>query len=144
MGIESGDTVRVHYTGTLTDGTEFDSSRKAGREPLEFTVGRGTLIPGFEESVKGREAGDRFTVLIPCEKAYGPVDEKLFFTVDRSQVPAGIPARVGTQIELSSEERDAVMHAVISEVTDEEITLDANNPLAGKDLCFDIEILSVS
>ncbi|MDO5536973.1 MAG: FKBP-type peptidyl-prolyl cis-trans isomerase, partial [Desulfovibrionaceae bacterium] len=72
MPIENGDTVKVHYVGTLRDGTEFDSSRREGREPLEFTVGRGQLIPGFEAGVKGREVGDRFTVEIPCDQAYGP------------------------------------------------------------------------
>ncbi len=143
MAIENGDTVKVHYVGTLHDGTEFDSSRREGREPLEFTVGRGQLIPGFEAGVRGREVGDRFTVEIPCDQAYGPVDEKLIFTVKRSDVPPHIPAEKGTPIELTNE-RGGVMYAVISEVTPDTITLDANNPMAGKDLIFDIEILSVS
>ena len=76
MPIENGDTVKVHYTGTLTDGQQFDSSRTPGREPLEFTVGKGEMIPGFEQAVKGHEVGDRFSVTIPCEQAYGTVDEK--------------------------------------------------------------------
>ena len=92
MPIENGDTVKVHYTGTLTDGQQFDSSRTPGREPLEFTVGKGEMIPGFEQAVKGHEVGDRFSVTIPCEQAYGTVDEKLLFTVERAQVPASIPA----------------------------------------------------
>ena len=143
MAIENGDTVKVHYVGTLRDGTEFDSSRRAGREPLEFTVGRKQLIPGFEKGVMGHEVGDRFTVEIPCDQAYGPVDKDLFFTVDRTQVPDTIPAEVGTPIELTNEQ-GGVIYAVISEVTDEQITLDANQPMAGKDLIFDIEILSVN
>ncbi len=142
MAIENGDTVTVHYVGTLRDGTEFDSSRREGREPLEFTVGRGQLIPGFEAAVKGKEVKDCFRVEIPCEQAYGPVDRKLFFTVDRKQVPSHIPLEVGTPIQLTNEQGGA-MYAVISEVTETEITLDANSPMAGKDLIFDIEILSV-
>ena len=142
MGIENGDTVKVHYTGTFPDGREFDSSRNSGREPLEFTVGQGRMIPGFEEAVLGHEVGGRFVVTLPCEKAYGAVDPKLFFTVAREQVPPSIPQEVGTKIELSNEH--GTMYAVISEVTDTEITLDANHELAGKDLCFDIEIVQVS
>ncbi len=140
--IENGDTVKVHYVGTLKDGTEFDSSRREGREPLEFTVGRGQLIPGFEKGVKGREVGDRFTVEIPCEEAYGPVNPELVFSVDRSHVPANIPAEIGTPIQLTNEQGQCI-YAVISAVSDKEITLDANQPMAGKDLIFDIEILSV-
>lgn len=143
MPIENGDTVKVHYVGTLRDGTEFDSSRQPGREPLEFTVGRKQMIPGFENSVKGHEVGDRYTVEIPCEEAYGPVNKQLIFTVDRAQVPPSIPAEVGTPIQLSNED-GRTMYAVIAEVTDTEITLDANPPMAGKDLIFDIEIVSVS
>ena len=85
--------------------------------------------------------GDRFSVTIPCEQAYGAVDEKLLFTVERAQVPASIPATVGTRVALSNEH--GTMYAVISEVTDTEVTLDANHELAGKDLVFDIEIVSV-
>ena len=141
MPIENGDTVKVHYTGTLTDGQQFDSSRTPGREPLEFTVGKGEMIPGFEQAVQGHEVGDRVSVTIPCEQAYGTVDEKLLFTVERAQVPASIPATVGTRVALSNEH--GTMYAVISEVTDTEVTLDANHELAGKDLVFDIEIVSV-
>lgn len=143
MAIENGDTVKVHYIGTLKDGTQFDSSREPGREPLEFTVGRGMMIPGFENAVRGHELGDRFEVDIPCDQAYGPVDKQLIFAVQRSQVPSSIPAEVGTPIQLSNE-REGVMYATIVEVTPQEITLDANNPLAGKDLHFDIEIVSIS
>lgn len=142
MAIENGDTVKVHYIGTLVDGTQFDSSREEGREPLEFVVGKGMMIPGFEAAVMGREQGDRFVVDIPCKDAYGEVDKELIFTVQRSQVPSHIPAEVGTPIQLSNEQGN--MYATITEVTPEEITLDANNPLAGKDLHFDIEIVAVN
>ena len=141
MAIEKGDTVRVHYVGTLTDGTQFDSSRTPGREPLEFTVGAGEMIQGFDEAVLDRELGERFTVTIPCEKAYGPSDKRRIFAVDRAQVPDSIPAVVGTKVELSNE--SGRMFAVITEVTDEEITLDANHELAGKELVFDIEIVGI-
>lgn len=143
MAIENGDTVKVHYIGTLKDGTQFDSSRDPGREPLEFTVGRGMMIPGFEEAVKGHELGDRFVVEIPCEQAYGPVDKQLIFTVQRSQVPDSIPCEVGTHVQLSSEQGGS-MYATITEVAPTEITLDANSEMAGKDLIFDIEIVSIS
>lgn len=142
MPIENGDTVKVHYIGTFPDGQEFDSSRREGREPLEFVVGKGMMIPGFEKVVKGHELGDRFVVDIPCDEAYGPVNNDLIFTVPRDKVPSHIPAKVGTPIQLSNEQ--GTMYAVISEVTDKEITLDANNPMAGKDLRFDIEIVSVN
>ena len=126
MAIKNGDTLRVHYTGTLSDGTVFDSSRE--REPLEFTMGKGMLIPGFEAAVMGHEAGES--------------DPELVFTVDRAQVPDHIPLTVGVPLQLSNEQGQ--MDVTITEVTDEEITLDANHPLAGKELTFEIEIVSVN
>lgn len=142
MAIENGDTVKVHYVGSLEDGTIFDSSRQPGRGPLEFTVGAGTMIPGFEKAVKGRECGETIKVTIPCAEAYGPVDRDRIFTVARSQVPPHIPQQVGTRVELSNGQQ--VIHAVISDVDPEVITLDANHELAGKDLVFEIEIVSVN
>ena len=125
MPITKGDTVRVHYTGTLADGTVFDSSRE--REPLEFVLGGGMIIPGFEQAVQGREAGDTVTVTIAPADAYGEADPDLVFTVDRAQMPDSIPLKVGTPLQLSSEQGQ--MDVVISEVTDTEVTLDANHPL---------------
>ncbi len=139
MPVKQGDTLRVHYTGTLTDGTVFDSSRE--RDPLEFTLGRGMLIPGFEAAVMGHEAGETVTVTIPPEDAYGEVDLELIFTVARSQVPAHIPLEVGTPLQLSNEQGQ--MDVIITEVDAEEVTLDANHPLAGKALTFEIEILEI-
>lgn len=139
MAIENGDTVKVHYTGREKDGTVFDSS--AGREPLEFTLGAGQLIPGFEAAVLGKDAGDKVTVSIAPDQGYGDVDRDLIFTVARAQVPAEIPLTVGTPLSLSSDK--GRMDVTITEVGPEEITLDANHPLAGKDLEFDIEILDV-
>lgn len=137
MPIKNGDTVKVHYTGKLQDGKVFDSSRERG--PLEFTMGAGQLIPGFEEAVAGREAGDTVTAHITPEKGYGEADPELVFTVSRAQVPEGIPLEVGTPLQLSSEK--GKMDVTITEVGPEEITLDANHPLAGKNLDFEIEIL---
>jgi len=139
MPIKDGDTLRVHYTGTLADGTVFDSSRE--RDPLEFTLGRGMLIPGFEAAVLGREAGDVVSTTIPPEDAYGTVDPELIFTVARAQVPSHIPLEVGTPLQLSNEQGQ--MDVTITEVDAEEVTLDANHPLAGKALTFEIEILEI-
>ncbi len=104
MAIKQGDKVRVHYTGTLGDGTEFDSSRN--RAPLEFTLGEGSIIPGFEKAVTGHETGDKIKVVIPPEDAYGDADPDLIFTVARAQVPDSIPLKVGTPLQLSNEQGD--------------------------------------
>ena len=133
MAIKQGDKVRVHYTGTLGDGTEFDSSRN--RAPLEFTLGEGSIIPGFEKAVTGHETGDKIKVVIPPEDAYGDA-------VARAQVPDSIPLKVGTPLQLSNEQ--GAMDVVITEVGPEEITLDANHPLAGKELVFEIEVVDVA
>ena len=139
MGIKKGDTVRAHYTGTLDDGTVFDSSRE--RDPLEFVQGQGMLIPGFESAVEGHEAGDVVSVTIAPEEAYGEADPELIFTVPRAQVPDHIPLNVGVPLQLSNEQGQ--IDVTITEVGPEEITLDANHPLAGKSLTFEIEIVSV-
>ncbi len=139
MPIKNGDTVSAHYTGTLADGTVFDSSRD--REPLEFVMGKQQLIAGFEAAVMGKEAGDTVTVTIPPAEAYGDIDEELVFTVDRSHVPAHITPEVGMQLQLSSDEGE--MDVTIDAVSDEEIVLNANHPLAGKTLTFEIEIVKV-
>ncbi len=139
MPIKNGDTVSAHYTGTLADGTVFDSSRD--REPLEFVMGKQQLIAGFEAAVMGKEAGDTVTVTIPPAEAYGDIDEELVFTVDRSHVPAHITPEVGMQLQLSSDEGE--MDVTIDAVSDEEIVLNANHPLAGKTLTFEMEIVNV-
>ncbi len=139
MPIKKGDTVRAHYTGTLEDGMVFDSSRE--RDPLEFVLGKGMLIPGFEAAVEGHEPGETVTVTIPPAEAYGEVDPELVFTVARAQVPDHIPLEVGTPLQLSNEQGQ--MDVTITEVGADEITLDANHPLAGKTLTFEIEIVSV-
>ena len=139
MPATNGDTVRVHYTGTLDDGTVFDSSRE--RDPLEFVLGQGSLIPGFESAVEGREAGEKVCVTLPPDKAYGDVDRELIFTVPRAQVPDHIPLNAGVPLQLSNEQGQ--MDVTITEVGADEITLDANHPLAGKTLTFEIEIVEI-
>ncbi len=139
MPIKDGDTVQVHYTGTLADGTTFDSSRD--RDPLEFVVGSRSLIAGFEAAVMGKEVGDSVTVTIDPDQAYGSLDEELIFTVPRDQVPTHIEPQEGMSLQLSGEE--GTMDVIIVEVTDEYIVLDANHPLAGKALTFAIEIMAI-
>lgn len=137
--IRKGDKVRAHYTGTLADGTVFDSSRE--RDPLEFTLGAGMLIPGFERAVEGLAQGESVTVEIEPDDGYGPYDPELVFTVSKAQVPPHIPLKEGTPLQLSNEQGQ--MDVLITEVGPEEITLDANHPLAGKTLTFAIEIVEI-
>lgn len=137
MPISKGDRVKVHYTGRLEDGTEFDSSRE--RDPLEFVVGSQQIIPGFSKAVEGREPGDKLTVTIPAADAYGAPDPDYVFVVPRAQVPDHVPLEPGTPLQLSNGKEQ--MDVVITEVGPYEVTLDANHPLAGKNLVFDIEIL---
>ena len=137
---KSGDTVRIHYTGTLDDGTQFDSS--AGRDPLEFALGGGQVIPGFDSAVDGMAVGDSKTVTIPAEEAYGQRHEQLVQQVSRSALPDEITPEVGMQLQSQSPEGQ-VMMLVVTEVEEESITVDANHPLAGQALTFDIELVEI-
>ncbi len=136
-----GDSVRVHYIGKLLDGTVFDSS--SGREPLEFTIGSGMLIPGFERGVIGMEPGERRTTTIPVADAYGPRIEENVVVVERSELPPGMDPNVGEHLEISGDEGEKISVRV-TETSASSITLDANHPLAGQDLVFDIELLDIS
>jgi len=138
---KEGDTVKIHYTGWLQDGSEFDSSR--GRDPLQFTIGSGQVVPGFEEAVTGMKVGEKKTEEIPCNKAYGDRDPSLVMVVDRQHVPAEINPEVGQRLEMGGPNGELVVVNVI-DVNDENITLDANPPLAGEDLTFDIELVGIS
>ncbi len=138
--VKSGDTVRIHYTGTLEDGTRFDTSE--GRDPLEFQVGSGQIIPGLDQAIPGMAVGEKKTVAVPAEAAYGDVDPNARQDVPRTQIPAEIPLEPGTQLQMQTPEGRAVPVTVV-EVTEETVILDANHPLAGKDLTFDIELVSV-
>ena len=138
--IKEGDTVKVHYTGTITDGTVFDSSRE--REPLEFKLGEGKLIPGFEKAVVGMNVGDTSKVTIPSDEAYGEKREDMVIDVDRGQIPPDIKPEVGQQLQIQQKDGGTIP-VVITEVTDETVQLDANHPLAGQDLTFEIEVVDV-
>lgn len=135
-----GDTVRIHYTGKLNDGTKFDSS--AGKDPLEFALGSGQVIPGFDNAVDGMRVGDTKTVTIPPEEAYGPKHEQLVQEVPKSALPPNLTPEVGMQ--LKSQTPDGrTMHLVVTEVAEKKITVDGNHPLAGEDLTFDIELVAI-
>ena len=137
--VTDGSKVKVHYTGKLNDGTVFDTSKE--REPLEFTVGQGQVIPGFEDAVKGMETGDCKNVTLDCEQAYGQRRQDMILDVPKDKFPAEIPAKEGQQLMLRHPEGQE-FPAFIVEIKDEVITLDANHPLAGEDLNFEIELLN--
>ncbi|MBW4467175.1 MAG: peptidylprolyl isomerase [Pegethrix bostrychoides GSE-TBD4-15B] len=138
---KSGDTVSVHYTGTLEDGTAFDSSE--GGEPLEFAIGSGNVIPGFEQAVLGMNPGESKTVTIPADDAYGPYVEERVLIVEREQIPADMPIDIGAQLQIQ-QEGGTVVPVIITDITEKEVTLDANHPLAGEDLTFKITLVSVT
>lgn len=137
---KSGDTVKIHYTGKLEDGTEFDTS--AGREPLEFTLGSGQVIAGFDNAVDGMVKGDSKTVTIPAEDAYGERHDQLIQEVPKSALPDEMEPAIGMQLQSQSPDGQ-VMNLMITEVADDTITVDANHPLAGKPLTFDIELVEI-
>ncbi|MEO9865066.1 MAG: peptidylprolyl isomerase [Yoonia sp.] len=137
---KQGDTVQIHYKGTLDDGTVFDSSE--GRDPLEFAVGSGMIIPGLDKAIPGMKVGDKKVVNVPCAEAYGEVNLENRQAVPRDQFPDNIPMEVGTQLQMQGE-GGQVMVVTIVEVADTEVTLDANHALAGKDLTFAIEMIAI-
>ncbi len=137
---QQGDLVKVHYTGTIADGTQFDSS--VGLEPLEFTLGSGQVIVGFDEAVTGMKAGEKRNVTIPADKAYGQRNEEMVITAPRSSVPTDIIPEVGQQLQLSGPNNQPILVKIV-EVTDEHIQLDANPPMAGQDLTFELELVSI-
>ena len=135
---KDGNTVKVHYTGTLEDGTVFDTSVE--REPLEFTLGEGTLIPGFEEALKGMQVGQSKTVTIPAEDAYGPHIDDLVLVIERDQLPEDLDPKVGQQLQIQQTSGETTV-VLVTDVSETTITVDANYPLAGKDLIFEIELI---
>jgi peptidylprolyl isomerase len=137
---KSGDTVRIHYTGKLDDGTEFDSS--VGRDPLEFALGTGQVIPGFDAAVEGMAIGDSKSVSIDPNNAYGERHEQLVQDVPKSALPDEIEAAVGMQLQGQGPEGQ-VTRFTVTAVSEEAITLDANHPLAGQTLNFDIELVEI-
>ncbi len=137
---KQGDTVKIHYTGTLADGSVFDSS--AGHEPLEFVIGKGQVIVGFEEAVLGMRVGDSKRVTIPAAKAYGSYDDALKMETPREHIPPDLDLQVGQRLEMGGAGGELIQVRV-TEVNPTHVTLDANPPLAGKDLTFQIEVVAI-
>jgi len=138
--VKSGDNVKVHYHGKLQDGTTFDSSE--GREPLEFTAGTGQVIKGFDNAVIDMAPGEKKTVHIPVDEAYGPRNEDMMMEYPISEFPADMNPEPGMQLHMSDNTGN-VFPVTIAEVLDEVVILDANPPLAGKDLIFEIELVAI-
>jgi len=138
---KAGDTVHVHYTGTLEDGTQFDSSE--GRDPLEFTVGSGQVIPGFEKAVEGMAVGDSKSVNISPEDGYGQRNEQMVQEVPKSVLPDDLEPREGMALQAQGQDGNVIQLTVTS-VADDSITVDANHPLAGKTLNFAIELVKIA
>jgi FKBP-type peptidyl-prolyl cis-trans isomerase 2 len=139
--VKTGDTIKIHYRGRLEDGTVFDSSE--GREPLEFEVGSGMVIPGFDAGVTGMSAGDKKTIHIPAEEAYGPRHEHMMMEFPRDRFPEDMIPEEGMTLNMS-DGQGQVIPVVIAEVKEDAVLLDANHQLAGHDLIFDLELVSIN
>jgi len=137
---KQGDTVQIHYMGKLQDGTVFDTSRE--RHPLQFIIGNGQVIAGFEQAVIGMAIGESKTAKIPMELAYGPRREDMVVTMERSQLPPDLNPKVGQRLELT-QTNDQIILVTVTNVTDTALTLDANHPLAGKELTFDLQLIAI-
>ncbi|MDF0592982.1 peptidylprolyl isomerase [Methanotrichaceae archaeon M04Ac] len=137
---KADDVVKVHYTGMLEDGTVFDSSME--RDPLEFTLGKNMVIPGFEAAALGMAPGEKKTVNVPAEEAYGPRHEEMVMEVSRSSMPPEIEPEVGQILQIG-QSQDQMLQVVVAEVSEESVILDANHPLAGMTLVFEIEMVEI-
>ena len=137
---KSGDTVKVHYTGKLTDGSIFDSSD--GAIPLEFTLGSGVVISGFDDAISGMEPGEAKTVTIGCLQAYGPHMDEMIIEVERDSIPEDIELNEGMQLQIMGPDNQALI-VTVAEVGEEMVRLDANHPLAGQDLIFDLKLVAI-
>ncbi len=137
---QNGDTVTVHYTGKLEDGTVFDSS--VNRDPLQFALGEGLLIPGFEQAVLGMSLGESKTAEVSADQAYGPHREEMVVEIDRQEFPPHFQPEVGQQLQIPQSE-GRVTRLIVTDVSEQKVTLDANHPLAGRDLTFDINLLEI-
>ena len=138
---KNGDTVKVHYTGKLENGEIFDSSKN--REPLEFVIGSGNVIPGFEKGVLGMEEGASANITISPKEAYGEKDEQFVVRVSRNDFPENITPAVGLQLQMSRPDGEPI-NVMIAEMNDDTVTLDANHPLAGQTLFFEIELVEIT
>jgi peptidylprolyl isomerase len=137
---QAGDRVKVHYTGRLADGTTFDTSMQ--RAPLEFTLGGGDLIPGFEQAILGMRAGEAKTITLPAAHAYGPHQPERVIEIERHHLPPDIHPELGQHLHMQRQDGET-LEVVVTALTEGHITLDANHPLAGKDLSFDIELVEI-
>ena len=137
---KDGDKVRVHYTGTLDDGTVFDTS--VGRKPLEFVLGSGQIIPGFEKAVLGMKVGDKANISIGPDEAYGPRMDELVFEVEREKFPEDYVPELDQQLQIPQED-GSIMVVTVVKIEDNIITLDANHPLAGQNLNFEVELVEI-
>lgn len=138
--VKKGDKIKVHYHGKLSTGDTFDSSQ--GREPLEFEVGSGMVIPGFDNGVTGMAVGDKKTVQIPADEAYGPHNPSMVINVPKSQFPEGMEVEIGMPL-IMNDEQGHQFQVVVTAINEDSVTIDANHPLAGKDLTFDLELVSI-
>jgi peptidylprolyl isomerase len=138
--VKAGDTVSLHYKGTLNDGTIFDSSE--GREPLQFEVGSGMVIKGFDDGVMGMQVGEKKSIHIGVDEAYGPANEQMIFKFDKAGIPSDIPLEVGGTLNMHDGQQ--TVPVIIREVEDAHVLLDANHPLAGQELNFDLEIVNIT
>ncbi|MDD3276689.1 MAG: peptidylprolyl isomerase [Kiritimatiellales bacterium] len=138
--IEDGRKVRIHYTGTLNDGTQFDSS--AGRDPLEFETGAGLVIPGFDSAVRDMEVGGKKTVTIPSAEAYGEARKEMIGDIPKDRFPPEMELSVGMPLQMQGPQ--GPLGAIVKEIKEDAVTIDANHPLAGKDLTFELELVEVS
>ncbi len=138
--VKNGDTIKIHYHGKLSDGTTFDSSE--GRQPLEFEVGSGMVIAGFDQGVQDMAVGEKKSIFIPFAEAYGPVNQDMIIEFPKSQFPAEMTPEVGMQLEMSNTEGHRIPVTII-EIKEETVVLDANHALAGKDLHFDLELVEI-
>jgi len=137
---KSGDTVRVHYTDTLNNGQVFDSSKS--RAPLEFVLGSGMVIPGFDAAVTGLEPGETVTTTIPTDEAYGPYQEDMVADIERQNIPADFDLEVGQRLQMQVPSGEA-MAVTVTDMKGDIVTLDGNHPLAGQDLTFELELVSI-
>ncbi len=140
MPVQSGDTIKIHYHGRLSDGSTFDSSE--GRSPLEFKVGSGAVIKGFDDGVQGMTIGQKKTIEIPFAQAYGPEDPTMIIEFPADRLPEDLKPEIGMQLNMNNSSGDQ-FPVVITGITEQNIILNANHPLAGKDLIFDLELVEI-